>query len=100
MIAFSLATSQTRTFESRPGLRVPIQSERHVEPVDEKEPVYEYVAERGECGRESRPQPRHGSGEAAGRGPGEGHRPCLDARMAYRHHAQASTMSGASLIAA
>jgi hypothetical protein len=38
MSAFSLATSQTRTFESRPGLRVPIQSERHVEPVDEKKP--------------------------------------------------------------
>lgn len=100
MIAFNLATSQTHMFESRPGSRVPIQSERHVEPVDEKEPVYEYVDERGECGRKSRPRPRHGSGEAAGRGPGEGHRPFLDERMAYRHHAQAATMSGASLIAA
>jgi len=83
------------SFESPPGRRVPRQSERHVEPVDEKEPVYEHVAERGKCRGKPRTRPRHGSREAAGRGAGERHDPPLDAGMAGRLHAKAATMSGA-----
>ena len=79
MIAYS--------FESPPGRRVPRQSERHVEPVDEEEPVYEHVAERGECGGQSRARTGDGSGETPRRRSGQEGCARLDGRMAFRFHA-------------
>lgn len=83
----------------RTVLRVQTHSERHVEPVDEEEPVYEYVAERREYRGKPGARSHDGRGEAGRRGINQAGGARLGKHMACGFYAQAAEMRGASPLA-